>query len=67
MLKRPVVKSVFVGDKIILRIDDADNPEFWCTLEFSPMEWRNLTLGFMQFLDHSGKDAALAVLRDSLC
>lgn len=39
MLSAAHVAEIYVGERIVLRVDDRQNPEFWLTLTFTPEEF----------------------------
>lgn len=44
-LKKPRIKGTWNGDRLLIRIDDDDNPEFWFQLALTYNEVRALADG----------------------
>lgn len=61
-LKRPIVAELYMGDTIILRIDDKLAPEFWLTLQFTPKEFGELLTRYSNWLESCKNSAALDAL-----
>jgi hypothetical protein len=66
LLKRPVVAEVYVGERIVLRIDDLANPEFWATLSFTPQEWSHITNRYVDWLGQTEQLEALEAMERAI-
>lgn len=60
--RKPVVGEVFVGERVILRIDDKANPAFWLTLALTPREFGELYDRYCDWLNQTEQYAALTDL-----
>lgn len=58
-IRQPVVAEVFMGEQLVLRIDDQKNPATWLTLAFTPEEFGSLMDRYCQWLFHSEQPDAL--------
>lgn len=61
-LERPIISEMFIGEKLVLRIDDKRNPEFWLTLAFTPEELNSIFHRYSQWLHQCENQAALLAL-----
>lgn len=64
-IREPTVAEVFVGQDLLLRIDDDTRPEFWLTMALGPEELGAMVRRYREWLSHTDEDAALAAFDNS--
>lgn len=63
-IRKPTVGEVFMGEMLVVRIDDRANPITWMTLAFTPAEFGAMFDRYADWLRMSEQHAALRALTE---